>query len=46
VRQKAKAEGAAVMIFGGEKGEGFSIQATPENHLATAANVAIHRGRN
>jgi hypothetical protein len=30
VRQKAKASGAMVMIFGGSKGEGFSIQASPE----------------
>lgn len=30
VREKAQASGAMVMIFGGNKGAGFAIQASPE----------------
>ena len=29
VREHAKARGAMVVIFGGEKGEGFAVQADP-----------------
>ena len=30
VREQARAAGVMVMVFGGNLGEGFSIQATPE----------------
>ena len=36
VREKAGAMGACVMVFGGEAGWGFSIQAPPEAMLGLA----------
>lgn len=33
VREKAKAEGAAVIIFNGSEGSGFSVQASMRFHL-------------
>lgn len=33
VRTKAKAEGAIVLVFNGEKGSGFSCQATIEDTM-------------
>lgn len=34
VREKAKAQGVIVIVFGGEHGAGFSMQATPLVTLA------------
>lgn len=37
-RQKARARGALLVIIGGERGEGFSCQATPAD-LATLPEI-------
>jgi hypothetical protein len=33
-REEARAEGALLIVFNGERGDGFSMQATPEITLA------------
>jgi hypothetical protein len=40
-RERASAIGALVVIFGGEKGDGFSMQATPAITLALPAILRL-----